>query len=190
MSNASHRTVVPHGLVNESPFLQLPVVDGGAHDWQKEMDKVKLTLGDSEGQFVVQVQALVQAARGCDWQRASGPTKSLDIGGVTFPAHWAEPFESRTVTRELLTCTVGHAREVLAAARDAKVITLKGPVASDAVLNAIVAALIAKGRDVICTKQENFRISIASLQQSLERLPSREDAPLSETREPVMRMVP
>jgi hypothetical protein len=189
--------VVSLGLVNDSPLLRLPVVDGGAHDWQKEMDGVKLTLGESEGQFVVQVQQLVQVARGCDWHRASGPTKLLDLGEITFAAMWEVPGERRTVTREVHTCTVGHAREVLAAARDAKVNALKNSVASDAVLDAIVAALVAMGRDVIASKQEEFRtaqeqfpIRIRRLQESLERPLSPEDAPLSETREPVMRMVP
>ena len=197
MSNRSHRDVVSLGLVNDSPFLLLPVVDCGAHDWQKEMDGVKLTLGESEGQFVVQVQQLVQVARGCDWHRASGPTKSLDLGEITFPAVWEVPGERRTVTREVRTCTLGYVREVLAAARDDKVNALKNSVASDAVLDAIVAALVAMGRDVIASKQEEFRtaqeqfpIRIRRLQESLERPLSPEDAPLSETREPVMRMVP
>jgi len=110
---------------------------------------------------------------------------------------WEVPGETRTVTREFRTCTVGHAREVLAAARDDKVNALKNSVASDAVLDAIVAALVAMGRDVIASKQEEFRtaqeqfpIRIRRLQESLERPLSPEDAPLSETREPVMRMVP
>ena len=117
MSNQSHRAVVPHGLVNDSPFLQLPFVDGGAHDWQKQMDRVKLMLGEAEARFVVRVQDLVQVARGCDWQRAAAPTKLLDLGGVTFPALWEVPGETRTVIRQFVTCTVAYAREVLAAAQ-------------------------------------------------------------------------
>ena len=117
MSNQSHRAVVPHGLVNDSPFLQLPFVDGGAHDWQKQMDRVKLMLGEAEGRFVVRVPDLVQVARGCDSKRAAAPTKSLDLDGVTFPALWEVPGETRTVIRQFVTCTVADAREVLAAAQ-------------------------------------------------------------------------
>jgi hypothetical protein len=191
MSTQRHPSVVLHGSVNDSQFLQLPVGDNGAHDWQKEMDGVQLMLGEveAEGRFVVRVPDLVQVARGCVWRRAAAPTKSLDLGDVISPALWEVPHETRTVTREFLTCTVADARKVLAAARDAKLDTLRGPVASDAVLDAIVAALVAQGKAICASKEEQFRTSIVLLQGSLERQSSPDEASLNETRELVMCLV-
>ena len=120
----------------------------------------------------------------------------MNLGPLTFPARW-RTWGKQHIAQPVDTCTVADARAVLAAAQHAKMDMLKDCAASDAVLDAIVAALVAKGFDVIASKHEEFRtaqeqfpIRIRRLQESLERLSSPDDAPLSETREPVMRMVP
>ena len=56
-------------------------------------------------------------------------------------------------------------------------------------LDAIVAALVAQGKAICASKEEQFRTSIGLLQGSLERQSSPDEASLNETRELVMCLV-
>ena len=179
----------PHGPANDSQFLHLPVGEGGADDWHDRMHKVQLMLGEAEGRLVVKVLDLVRCARGCKDTHGRAAMSLMNLGPLTFPARWRTWGKEQHIGHPVDTCTVADARAVLAAAQHDKMDKLKDCAASDAVLDAIAAALIAKGRDVILAKQEEFRISIAPLQESLERQSSPDDALLNETREPVMYMV-
>ena len=105
---------------------------------------------------------------------------SMNLDRLTFPARW-RTWGKKHMSMPVDTCTVADAREVLAAAQHAKMDTLKDCVASDAVLDAIVAALVAQGKAICATKEEQFPTSIGLLQGSLERQSSPDEASLNET---------
>ena len=180
----------PHGPANDSRFLHLSVGEGGVHDWHDRMNKVQLMLGEAEGRLVVKVLDLVRCARGCNDTHGRAAMSLMKLGPLTFPARWRTWGKQQHIGHPVDTCTVADARVVLAVAQHDKMDMLKDCTASDAVLEAIVVALVAKGCDVIASKQEEFRIAqeqfpirVRRLQQSLKHQPSPHDAPLDETRE-------
>ena len=189
MSHPLDPVAEPHDPANVSQFLHMPAGEGGSHGWHEQMAKVQLMLGEAEGRFVVRVPALVQLARGCNDNNARNAMSSMNLGRLTFPARWKTWGKKYIAPSPVDTCTVADAREVLAAAQHAKMDTLKDCVASDAVLDAIVAALVAQGKAICATKEEQFRTSIGLLQGSLERQSSPDEASLNETRELVMCLV-
>ena len=167
MSHPPDPVAEPHGPANLSQFLPLTAGEGGSHDWHEQMAKVQLMLGEAEGRFVVRVPALVQLARGCNDNNARNAMSSMNLGRLTFPARWKTWGKKYIAPSPVDTCTVADAREVLAAAQHAKMDTLKDCVASDAVLDAIVAALVDQGKAICASKEEQFRTSIGLLQGSL-----------------------
>ena len=188
MSHPLDPVAEPHDPANLSQFLHLPLGEGGSHDWHQQTAKVQLMQGEAEGRFVVRVLALVRCARGCNDTQGRVAMSSMNLGRLTFPARW-KTLGKNHMSMPVDTCTVADAREVLAAAQHAKMDTLKDCVASDAVLDAIVAALVDQGKAICASKEEQFRTSIGLLQGSLERQPSPDEASLNETRELVMCLV-